>query len=81
MNWSTLPIALSGFFIVILHLYPVDTFPNSHFLMGIPKNGRTYALQKSLLRPALAHMTRFALANRIWKRFMFLAIPRYTTLA
>lgn len=53
----------------------------SHFLMGIPQNGRTYAIQKSLLRPALAHMIRLALANRIWNRFLFLAIPRYATLS
>lgn len=46
-----------------------------------PINGRTYAMQNSLLRPALAHITRLALANSMWKRFMFLAMPRYATFA
>lgn len=56
--------------------YPIGRFYSDYFLMGIPKIGRTYAPQNSLLRPALAQMTRLALANRIWKRFMFLTIPR-----
>lgn len=59
-------------------LYPLAIYP---FLRIFPKNGRNYTVHpiKSFVLPALLHMIRFALANNIWNRCMFFAIPRYTT--
>ena len=59
-------------------LYPLAIYP---FLRIFPKNGRndTVLPIKSFVLPALLHRIRFALANNIWNRCMFFAIPRYTT--
>ena len=59
-------------------LYPLAIYP---FLRIFPKNGRNYTVHpiKSFVLPALLHMIRFTLANNIWNRCMFFAIPRYTT--
>ena len=61
-------------------LFPLLIYP---FLRTFPQNGRSYTVHpiKSFVLPALLHIIRFALANNIWNRCMFFAIPRYTTFA
>lgn len=56
----------------LLAIYP--------FLRTYPQNGRNYTVHpiKSFVLPVLLHINRFALANNIWNRCMFFAIPRYT---
>ena len=51
------------------------------FLRAFPQIGRNYTVHpiNSFALPALLHMIRFALANNMWNRCMFFAIPRYTT--
>ena len=65
------------FFLIYL-LYPLAIYP---FLRIFPQNGHSYTVHptKSFVLPALLHINRFALANNIWNRCMFFAIPRYTT--